>query len=201
MVTTESSDIADLIRSLRLHGLSRDAAARDADAGTWVYEVKHLGFKYNMTDIQAALGIHQLARIQEFADARQRIVDLYNLELADIAEIHLPVVRPDVTHAWHLYIIRLALDQLTISRAEFINQLHEENIRTSVHYIPLHLHPYFKERFQFAPGDFPRTMECFERVISLPLYPRMTPADVRRVTTAIRAVVDKHRKGGSRATG
>lgn len=201
MVTTESSDMADLIRSLRLHGLSRDAAARDAHGETWGYEIKHLGFKYNMTDILAAVGIHQLARIQEFTDARQRIVDLYNLELADVAEVLLPVVRPDVTHAWHLYIIRLALEQLSISRDEFINQLHAKNIRTSVHFMPLHLHQYFKERFRFVPTDFPHATECFDRVISLPLYTRMTPSDVRRVTTAIRAIVGKHRKRRSHVTG
>lgn len=194
MITTADDELAERMRLLSLHGMSRDAWKRYTSAGSWYYEVVMAGYKYNMTDIQAALGIHQLRKLDDFIAARQRIASLYDQAFADVPEVETPLVHPDRSHAYHLYAIRLNLERLTIDRAQFIEELKALNIGTSVHFIPVHLHPYYRQTFGYRPGDFPIAERLYERVISLPIFPKMTENDVADVVEAVKTVVFRHLK-------
>jgi UDP-4-amino-4,6-dideoxy-N-acetyl-beta-L-altrosamine transaminase len=194
MITTEDDEMAERMRLLSLHGISKDAWKRYTSAGSWYYEVMYAGYKCNMTDIQAALGIHQLARLEGFLEARRRIVATYNETFGEMPELRIPIVNYDICHAWHLYVIQLNLERLTIDRAQFIEALRAENIGTSVHFIPVHLHPYYRQRFSYRRGDFPAAERIYDRIVSLPLYPRLTEADVRDVITAVSKVIRAHRR-------
>ncbi len=189
MITTEDEQLAERMRMLRLHGISSDAWKRYSAEGSWYYEVLFPGYKYNMTDIQASLGIHQLARQEDFLEVRQRYAQMYNDAFRDLPAITPPVVKDHVRHAWHLYIVRLDLERLTVDRAQFMEALRRENIGTSVHFIPLHLHPYYRQRFAFNKGDFPVAESLYESFVTLPLYPKMSVHDVRDVIAAVRKVV------------
>jgi dTDP-4-amino-4,6-dideoxygalactose transaminase len=147
-----------------------------------------------MTDIQAALGLHQLRRLPEFQIRRREIAAAYNRGLAEVAEIQLPTVRPDVEHAWHLFVIRLHLDRLTIDRARFIEELKLRNIGASVHFIPVHMHPYYRDRYAFRPDDFPVARREYERMLSIPIYPRMTHRDVEDVIEAVSSIARRFRR-------
>ncbi|GAB4471722.1 MAG: DegT/DnrJ/EryC1/StrS family aminotransferase [Anaerolineae bacterium] len=194
MITTDDDDLAERMRLLALHGISKDAWKRYTSEGSWYYEVIYAGYKYNMTDIQAALGIHQLARLEQFLEARRQIVARYNDAFSEMPELQTPVVHDDLCHAWHLYVIQLNLERLTINRAQFIEALRAENIGTSVHFIPVHLHPYYRERYGFKPGDYPMTERIYERILSLPLYPKMSEQDIRDVIAAVTRIVQTHRR-------
>jgi dTDP-4-amino-4,6-dideoxygalactose transaminase len=194
MITTEDANLAERMRLLSLHGISKDAWKRYTSQGSWYYEVMFAGFKYNMTDIQAALGIHQLARLGGFLQTRNEYASLYDEAFADMPEIQTPLVNAGLRHAWHLYVIQLNLERLTIDRAQFIDALRAENIGTSVHFIPVHLHPYYRETFGTGRGDYPVTEGIYDRIISLPLYPRMTEGDVCDVVAAIQRIVATHRR-------
>lgn len=194
MITTDDPDYADQMRLWSLHGISRDAWKRYSAAGSWYYEVTVPGFKYNLTDVQSALGLHQLARLEAMTEQRAALAAQYQANLSDLAEISLPVVRPGVRPAWHLYVIRLHLSMLTIERAEFIDQLKAEGIGTSVHFIPLHRQPYYRDCFGLAPAQFPVAEAAYERLISLPLYTRLTAQDVADVSEAVRRVVRRNRR-------
>lgn len=194
MITTEDAGLAEKMRILRLHGISTDAWKRYSDRGSWYYEVLFPGYKYNMTDIQASLGIHQLAKQEKFLEVRQRYAEMYTDAFRDLPEIATPAVKNHVRHAWHLYIIRLDSEHLTIDRGQFVEALRKKNIGTSVHFIPLHLHPYYKERFGFNKGDFPVAETIYDRIVSLPLYPRMSERDVEDVIRAVRKVVADSRR-------
>jgi dTDP-4-amino-4,6-dideoxygalactose transaminase len=178
----------------RLHGLSKDAWQRYGPAGSWDYDVVLPGFKYNMSDLQAALGRAQLKRWRAFQQRRTEIAHQYGALLSDIEEIESPAQRPGITHAWHLYAARLRLDRLTIDRREFLAQLTARNIGTSVHFRPIHLLSYYRERYGFSAGDYPVVEAEYERLFSLPIYPRMTDQDVEDVVAAIRGVVARHRR-------
>ena len=193
MITTDDDELADKMRILSLHGISKDAWKRYSSTGSWYYEVTCPGYKCNMTDIQAALGIRQLERLPGFLEIRQRYARMYDEMFGGMPEISVPIVHPDVCHARHLYVIQLNLDRLTIDRAEFIEALRSERIATSVHFIPVHLHPYYRERYGYARGDFPVAERTYDRIISLPLYPKMTEEDVGDVIAAVKRVVAKHR--------
>jgi dTDP-4-amino-4,6-dideoxygalactose transaminase len=193
MITTDSSDYADRLRVRRLHGISRDAWKRYTSEGNWYYEVEYPGFKYNPTDLSSALGLQQLRRADRFHAIRDYYASLYQLGLSDLPEVTLPEPPTWGSHSWHLYIIRLKLDELTIDRNAFTRLLREENIGVSVHFIPLHLHPYYRNRFGYRPADFPNALQAYEGAISLPLYPRMTEADVWDVIRAVRCIVEGHR--------
>jgi perosamine synthetase len=147
-----------------------------------------------MTDIAAAIGIQQLKRCDQFFEIRSRYAMLYHQGFKDLPEITVPAVLDGVQHAWHLYVIRLNLERLSVDRNEFIELLKKENIGTSVHFIPLHLHPYYRKTFGYKPSDFPNASLVYERIISLPLYPRMTERDVADVIEAVRRIVTQHRK-------
>ncbi len=189
MITTSDADLFDRLRILSLHGMSRDAWRRYTRGGSWYYEVTAAGYKANMTDIQAALGIHQLERLDRFIQVRRRYARLYDEGFSDLVEVTTPAVRADQDNVYHLYVIRLDLSALTISRADFIELLRARNIGTGVHFIPVHLHPFYRERFGYRWGDFPAAEALYERVVSLPLYPGMSEADVRYVVTGVRRVI------------
>jgi len=189
MLTTNDQALADQVRILSLHGLSKNAWNRYAEGGSAEYQVLAPGFNYSMTDIQAAIGVHQLEKLERFQARRTHLAGVYDRLLADVPEVIRPQTRGDVVHAWHLYPVRLKLDKLRITRNEFIEELRGRGIGTSLHFIPIHLHPYYREAFGFKPGDFPVAERVYAGLISLPLYPRMQDTDVERVVKAIRDIV------------
>jgi perosamine synthetase len=196
MLVTDDAAIADRVRLMSLHGISRDAWNRYMAAGSWYYEVEDAGFKYNMTDLAAAMGLVQLSRAEELLGARRELAAAYSARIADSSVGHLleiPADAPDGSHAWHLYIVRLALEGLTLDRGQVIDGLREVGIGASVHFMPLHLHPYYRREWGYRASDFPVATHEYERVISLPLWPGMSPADVDRVVGGLEAVV-----GGAR---
>jgi dTDP-4-amino-4,6-dideoxygalactose transaminase len=177
-----------------LHGMSRDAWKRYSAAGSWYYEVVLPGFKCNMTDIQASLGIHQLRKLPEFQARRREIARRYTNAFSQLEELQPPTERAEVKHAWHIYAIRLNLELLTIDRARFILELRERNIGTSVHFIPVHLHPYYRDKYCYRPDDFPIANREYQRLVSLPIYPRMSDQDVGDVIEAVGDVVERYRR-------
>jgi perosamine synthetase len=194
MISTENEGYADRMRMMSLHGISRDPWRRHTAEESWYYEILHPGYKYNLTDIAAAIGIQQLKKCERFWQVRQRYANLYSLGFRDLPEVTVPHVSEEVQHSWHLYVIQLDLQRLRITRSEFIELLKKENIGTSVHFIPLHLHPFYRQTYGYRPEDFPTATRIFERTISLPLYPKMTETDVRDVIEAVRRIVAQYRR-------
>jgi dTDP-4-amino-4,6-dideoxygalactose transaminase len=194
MVTTDDADLAARIRTMSLHGLSRDAWNRYTEEGSWYYEILYPGFKYNLTDIAAALGLAQLKKCERFWKARDRLAALYDEGFRDLPEIIRPPALPHVQHAWHLYVIQLDLERLTIGRNEFIQRLQQARVGCSVHFIPLHLHPYYRNTCGYLPADFPTATAAFERIVSLPLYPKMMESDIERVVSVIRTIIQGSRR-------
>jgi perosamine synthetase len=194
MITTDNDEYAEKMRIMSLHGISKDAWKRYTAEGSWYYEILYPGYKYNMTDIAAAIGIQQLRKCDRLWELRERYAGLYNEGISDLTEISRPVVIESAQHAWHLYVIQLNLERLKINRNEFIELLKKENIGTSVHFIPLHLHPYYRKTYGYTPSDFPNATSVYERIISLPLYPRMTERDVADVIEAVRTIIKQNRK-------
>jgi len=189
MLTTDDDALADRCRLLSLHGMSNDAWDRYTERGSWAYQVLAAGYNYAMSDYQAALGHAQFSRLDEFQGQRTRLARQFNERFASLPEIVPPVERNGTTHAWHLYVARLRPKMLTISRDEFIVLMKERGIGTSVHFIPIHHHPYYRETYGWAPGDFPVADEAFETMVSLPLYTRMTETEVDRVATAVEEII------------
>ena len=187
MLVTRDADLAARAKVMRLHGINRDAFDRfTAKVPSWYYEIVAPGFKYNLTDIAAALGLHQLKRLQGFQVRREQIAARYDEALADLPLILPP--RPQHAgdlHSWHLYVVRLK-DEARINRDQLIDSLFADGIGVSVHYIPLHLHPYWKDRYDLKPEQFPHSQTAYERMVTLPLYTRMTDADVERVIASVR---------------
>jgi len=194
MATTENQEWAQRMRMLSLHGISQDAWKRYTPGGSWYYEICQPGYKYNLTDIAAALGIPQLRKCDEFKKTRQRIANLYDEGFRQISEIITPHVEDNIDHAWHLYVIQLNLEQLRIGRNEFIEQLKKHGIGTSVHFIPLHLHPYYRDTFKYSPEDFPLASAVFERIISLPIYSKMSEEDALNVIRTISTLIEDYRQ-------
>lgn len=190
---TGSPELIEKARALCLHGMTKDAWKRYA-GGSWVYDIVVEGFKYNFTDIQAAIGLHQLARLGEMQQRRREIVETYHRAFAGNEALALPVERSDVSSAWHLYMLRLNLEALTIDRAEFINELEARNIAVSVHFIPIHHHSFFSAELGLDIGAFSVADPEFMRYLSLPLYPGMTDDDVADVTGAVLDIVAQHRR-------
>ncbi len=194
MATTDNIEWADQMRMLSLHGISHDAWKRYSAEGSWYYEIMNVGYKYNLTDLAASIGLEQLKKCRGFAAARRRIAEAYNDGFADLAEIRSPVCRPGVQHAWHLYVIQLELERLSIDRREFIEALRQRQIGASVHFIPLHLHPYYRRAFGYQPEDFANATAVYPRIVSLPIYPNMSDDDIDDVITAVRNIVSIHRR-------
>jgi dTDP-4-amino-4,6-dideoxygalactose transaminase len=189
-VTTNDAHIAKRIALMSLHGISKDAWKRYSSEGTWYYEILCPGYKYNMADVQAALGIRQLLKLENMQARREHIARLYNSAFEKRFEIRTPTVKKGVKHAWHLYPILLEPDLLKVDRATFVEALRSENVGTSVHFIPIHLHPYYRDRYKFKCGDFPIAESVYNNEISLPIYPRMSDDDVADVVTAVEKVAD-----------
>lgn len=194
MVTTESDELAQRMRIMSLHGISKDAWKRFSAEGSWYYEITAPGFKHNMTDLAASIGLHQLNRCDEFWEGRARCANHYDAAFADVPELQLLSVDPNVQMAWHLYVIRLRPEQLTIDRAEFIQRVNAAGVGTSVHYMPLHMHPYYRETHGYQPDDLPVAKAAFEQMLSLPIYPKLSDADLEHVTETVRGIVAETRR-------
>jgi perosamine synthetase len=179
---------------MSLHGISKDAWKRYTAEGSWFYEIARPGFKYNLTDVASAIGRVQLTRREEFWSARRRIARRYDEALADCPGIRRPVSRANVDHAWHLYVLQLDTRVLDIHRAAFIDALKQRGIGTSVHFIPLHMHPYYRTTFGYESNDLPNAAAAYARIVSLPIYSRMTDADVDDVIAAVKDVAVRHRR-------
>jgi len=183
----------DLLRKARvigLHGMSADGWKRFDKSGSWEYDIEMPGFKYNMTDVQAAIGTHQLRKLAGFHARRQAVVEHYNDAFGADERFQTPVERDDCVSAWHLFVLRLRPEVLGISRNQFIEELKARNIGTSVHYRPLHMMSFYANKYGYGPEDFPVAKDAFERMLSLPLHPRLTDADVRDVIEAVSEVAD-----------
>jgi dTDP-4-amino-4,6-dideoxygalactose transaminase len=189
---TGAPELLDHARVVSLHGMSRDAWKRYDKGGSWFYEVLLPGFKYNMTDIQASIGLVQLRRMEAFQARRREVAAAYTRAFAAEAALELPVERPEVEHAWHLYVLRLQPEALTIGRDQFVQELAARNIGTSVHFIPVHLHPYYRDRYGYRPEDFPVAYGSYQRMLSLPLHPGLSDGDVQDVIGAVLDVVHTH---------
>lgn len=193
MITTDDDEVAKQCRLLALHGMSNDAWDRYTARGSWAYQVLAAGYNYVLSDFQAALGHAQFRRLDEFQERRTQIAMEFQRRLGDVPPIVLPVEREGSTHAWHLYVVRLRPEKLRINREDFIAELKTRGIGASVHFIPIHHHPFYRETYGWAPGDFPAADEAFETMVSLPLYTRMTDSAIDRVVTAVEDIVGSHR--------
>jgi dTDP-4-amino-4,6-dideoxygalactose transaminase len=185
MAVTDDESLAARMRMMSLHGLSHDAWGRYS-GGSWDYRIVEAGYKYNLTDIAAAIGVHQLERAEAMRAERETIAKSYLEEFADLAEIELPVVPDDRIHAWHLFPIRLRLEKLAIDRNAFIEKLRAAGVGCSVHWRPLHLHPYYSEQFEWAPEQFPVASAVWQRLVSLPLFPGMHESERAYVVRVVR---------------
>ena len=174
MVTTDNPTAADRMRLMRLHGIGRDAWKRYRADGSWHYDVLESGFKYNLTDFQSAIGLVQLAKCDAMRNARQAIAERYSAAFSSFEELVIPTVRPDRGTSWHLYVLRLRLDLLTRDRNSFIQALQRRGVACSVHFIPLHMHPYYQREYGYRVGQFPRAEQEYRACLSLPIYPGMT---------------------------
>jgi dTDP-4-amino-4,6-dideoxygalactose transaminase len=190
MVVTRDKAIADRCRVMRLHGISRDAFDRyTSKKPSWYYEVVAPGFKYNLTDLAASLGIHQLRKAWKFRERRAEMAAIYDEAFKELPLVVPPHPPPGDQNAWHLYVVRFS-DAAKVGRDRFIERMMEKGIGCSVHFIPLYLHPYWKERYHLKPEDFPQATKAFERAVSLPLYAKMSGNDQERVIAAVREILD-----------
>ena len=189
MVTTHDENLAQRMKVLCLHGISRDAWKRYSAQGKWKYEVLEAGFKYNLGDIQSAMGIHQLKKLPGFLETRKRYAKIYNDILGGMAELETPLEKVDCEHSWHLYVIKLNLNTIAVTRDEFIALMQESGIGTSVHFIPIPLHPFFAPYAHLTQNQCPEALAMYPRILSLPLYPAMTEEEVARVANEVKQLV------------
>lgn len=186
MAVTHDPRLAERMRLMSLHGLSHDAWERYSGGGSWDYKIIAPGFKYNLTDIAASIGIHQLARAEEMRQEREGLARRYRESLRDVEEIELPAEDANRIHPWHLFPIRLRLERLSINRNVFIEELKEAGVGCSVHWRPLHLHPYYQETFGWRPEDCPVATALWERLVSLPIFPGMRGGEVEHVMRTVK---------------
>lgn len=201
MVTTNDAALAERMRVLCLHGISKDAWNRYSEKGSWYYEVVEAGFKYNLSDVQSAIGIHQLAKVERFHALRTAYAGVYNRRLADVAEVETPPACHYGRHAWHLYELRLNLELLSIDRGQFIDELRSRGIGTSVHFIPVPLHPFFQKWADLPQNQCPRALELYSRMISLPLYPSLTMEQIQFVTDSVKEIAARNARRHTVAAG
>ncbi len=194
MVTTNDSKLAETLRRFRNHGISSEARQRQ-DAGQWFYEMVLLGFNYRLTDIACALGISQLGKLDENLRRRREVAAAYTAAFRDLASLEVPAVRNGIDPAWHLYPIRLRLETLSVSRSEVFQALRAENIGVNVHYVPVHLHPYYRDRFGTKKGDFPVAENAYECLISLPMFHGMSREDLHDTIEAVLKVASYYQVG------
>jgi dTDP-4-amino-4,6-dideoxygalactose transaminase len=193
MITTNDDAAIKRLRLLALHGISNDAWRRADNADPWRYEIVEAGFKANMSDLNAALGRSQLRRARSMQQRRLEIAMAYNAAFGGREDVELPYCPPDVEHSWHLYTLRIVPELFDVDRGQLIRELKARNIGTSVHFIPLHHHRYYQQTFGYTPEQLPVATYEFSREISLPIYTRMTDADVADVIEAVSATLDEHR--------
>jgi dTDP-4-amino-4,6-dideoxygalactose transaminase len=193
MVVTNEEDLAHRISLMRLHGIDREIWNRyTSPTASWQYSVVEPGFKYNLTDLASAIGRVQLTKADWFLEKRKTIARIYTEHFRDRSYLRVP---PEAEgHAWHLYLLRVVPEKLRITRDEFIERLREQGIGTSVHFIPLHLHPYWKRIYGFHPEDFPESLRKFQEVISLPIYPSLTESQIERIIQAVLHIGDAQYK-------
>ncbi|HEY6837621.1 MAG TPA: DegT/DnrJ/EryC1/StrS aminotransferase family protein [Geobacteraceae bacterium] len=195
MVCTPDEALAEEVSLLKFHGMNREAWKRFAASGTPNYDIVLPGFKYNMMDIQAAIGIHQLPKLDGFIDRRKEIAEFYNAAFADVAELALPAYAPyEQRHAWHLYTPLVRVERLAIDRDTFMAELKKENIGTGLHYKAIHHHDYYRKTLAIAPGELANADYASDRILSLPLFPQMTDDDARDVVEAVKNVITRNRK-------
>ncbi|NQT84640.1 DegT/DnrJ/EryC1/StrS aminotransferase family protein [bacterium] len=190
MVVTDNDDWAHKVRLMRLHGIAKD---HSLSTSSWEYDIVLPGFKCNMMDLQAAIGIHQLRRLHQLWGRRKEIAAAYDRAFADVAAIETPTILPGRVMSWHMYVIRLRLEKLSIDRRRFILELDRLGVGTTVCWKPVHMHPYYRERFGFTEGDFPVASGEFKRAISLPIFPSMTDEELNKVIESVGSVAEKHR--------
>lgn len=193
MAVTDDDALAERMRLMSLHGLSHDAWGRYSNSGKWDYKIIAPGFKYNLTDIAAAIGIHQLARAEEMRQQRETVVRSYLEALGELEELELPPVAPDRINSWHLFPIRLKLERLSIDRNEFMTALKSAGVGCSVHWRPLHLHPYYQDIFGWQAEDCPTATALWQRLVSLPLFPTMRREERAHVVRAVQQTCTKHK--------
>jgi dTDP-4-amino-4,6-dideoxygalactose transaminase len=194
MITTENDELAAKIAVASLHGMDRDAWKRYDSSGTWFYEIHDTGFKYNLSDVHAAIGVAQLRRVDELMRRRQAIAKAYNDGFGDDPALEIPVTEPGVVHAWHLYVLRLKPPALKISRNRFVEVLRERGVGTSVHCIPLNTMAFYQNRYGYRTGDFPISEDVYSRCLSLPIFPSMSDEDVAYVIESVLAAAHENRR-------
>jgi len=188
MAVTARPDLAERMRQMSLHGLSHGAWSRYSNQGSWDYRIIAAGFKYNLTDVAAAIGVHQLARAEQMRRERERIAYRYRAGLDDLEGIELPAFPAHCVHAWHLFSIRLVLEHLTIDRNAFIEELKRRGVTPSVHWRPLHMHPYYEQQFGYRLEDCPQAARRFERIVSLPIFAGMRESETASVIRHVRDI-------------
>ncbi|HQO20922.1 MAG TPA: DegT/DnrJ/EryC1/StrS aminotransferase family protein [Acidobacteriota bacterium] len=195
MATTHRHDLYERMRVMSLHGISKDAWKRFSSEGGWYYEIVAPGFKYNLTDLASAIGIHQLKKAEMMRKKRERVAGKYREGLRDLFSVSLPPDPPDRIHSWHLFCVRLNLETLSIDRARFIEELKKKGIITSVHWMPLHMHPYYRETYGHRPEDYPQASAVYHRLVSLPIFPDMRDDEIEYVMDSVRSVSEQFRAG------
>jgi dTDP-4-amino-4,6-dideoxygalactose transaminase len=191
MITTDDEKHASRCRTLRLHGISKSSWFREDSKRSWEYEIEEPGYKYNITDVASALGLVQLQKCDQLYARRLEIVHRYNDAFSSLEEIETPRIPEGTEHAWHLYIVKLRLERLRIDRNQFIDELKERGIGAGVHFIPLHLHSYYRNKYGYKPADFPNATSLSKRIVSLPLYPSLKKDQVDKVIESVQEVLKK----------
>ncbi len=195
MVTTNNKEYYERLKLFRTHGITKDKDKLSKYDGPWYYEMQELGYNYRLTDFQCALGLSQLKKIDKIIQHRREIAKKYNSEFKDMLEIKIPQINPaDSNPAWHIYMIQLNLERLKVDRREIFEALRAENIGVNVHYIPIHLQPYYQKRFGYHPGDFPKAENYYSRAITLPIFPKMSEKDINDVIKAVKKVIEYYKK-------
>ena len=195
MITTNNKEYHERLKLFRTHGITKEKDKLLNCDGPWYYEMQELGYNYRLTDFQCALGLSQLKKIDRIIQRRREIVKKYNCEFKDIPEIKIPQINPiDSNPAWHIYMIQLNLERLKVGRREIFEALRAENIGVNVHYIPIHLQPYYQKRFGYHLGDFPRAENYYSRAITLPIFPKMSDKDINNVIKAVKKVINYYKK-------
>ena len=194
MITTDNAAWASRMKVMRLHGMNKDAWKRYSKEGSWFYEVVAPGFKYNTTDINAALGLAQLDRLEWMASKREEVAKYYYKAFENTPEIITPTIEADRQTSWHLYVIKLDLEKLKIDRNRFIQELSSRGVSTSVHFIPLYRHPFYRDHFKLSVKSFPDSEWLFERIFSLPIYPGLTKLQLKHIASSVKEIVKLNKK-------
>jgi perosamine synthetase len=195
MLVTDNDEFARRIATMRLHGISGDAWKRYSSAGSWFYEVQNAGYKLNLCDLLSSLGSAQLAKCDWFYQQRRAIAEYYRDAFSGVQELEIPPAGEDgAEHSWHLFALRIRPSLLNLDRNEFIQELKQRGIGTSVHFIPLHMHPFYQRAYGYREGEFPHAEDAYSRCLSLTMFPDMSPEEMRRVVASVEGIVETHRK-------